>query len=449
MTDKLATFIANFQETRQFKAVLEPSSPQIGQPFKIKIYAQRPVGILSHYGVILSSTTESEPLKEEIIPLNGSPEYPVRQWVYHKLANNIVNVETRSLAYLAGGDIPENLTDDDIYAGSIDAKYYPFYVQIFEHQGIANPGECVLWAFDENGCFYDIRFTVSKAQTNDGQYSIVLEGHDRTITINKYAIRMFPADADIETFVSRGLLEELPNQLIEKTETINLNFADSVKTQFEISEFIEVNYEGSLFLDEDYNQVSASVWPENGVLKVSKKVTGAVTVRYKTLARMFNYTPPNGNWVQFFGGAKMVAHSKPKKTFQIFDIPLPSAEFFDKTVVARVYRELVIADKRYEMPTTFSESEISYASYPGADTSNLEVDSPKVEVNQVEIQWNGFNVNADEFQSPSWVFPTQAGTNFADIQWKIEEKIPPELEGSDLQQVQDKISEIKTKYGIV
>lgn len=413
MTDnKLATFTANFQETRQFKAVLEPSSPQIGQPFKIKIYAPRPVGILSHYGVILSSTTESEPLKEEIIPLNGSPEYPVRQWVYHKLANNIVNVETRSLAYLAGGDIPENLADDDRYIGSIDAKYYPFDVQIFEHQGIANPGDCILWAFDTNGCFYDIRVTVSKAQTDNGQYNIILEGHDRKLAPGiAYTVRMFTSDNHATPVTVKcypGTFDEIAQQSVWLKETVSFSGGKTAKARAYINSLATpINTDGFLFVDENYEFVTnPNIWLEDGELKSTKNLTGRVIIEYYATARLFNHTPDIAAF-NFWRWGTFLAFNKERRADAMFDI---ANEYENKKIedVIIVYRELVInshTNSPFEKPSNWPDGN----DYTGL--TPLESEKPELgvgAVNQIKMQTVSVqnNIPFPQFTGNDWTTPT-------------------------------------------
>ena len=131
--------------------------------------------------------------------------------------------------------------------------------------------------------------------------------------------------------------------------------------------------------------------------------------------------------------------------YEIPEMPFSSTE---QARIARVYREILVADKRYELPDTFSESAIAYTHYPSADVSELSSDTRKDELTQEELLWDGFTVQKRDRYTKDWCFPvTDHVAGFVGVVWKFSEEVPADL--ADNTRIADAIAALKLKYGIV
>jgi len=116
--------------------------------------------------------------------------------------------------------------------------------------------------------------------------------------------------------------------------------------------------------------------------------------------------------------------------------------------LARVYREILVADKRYELPETFTESAIAYTNYPDADVSELSTDTRKDELTQYELLWDGFMVQHRDRYTKDWCYPVVNDVaRFVGVVWKYSEEIPDELAGNS--EVLDAIAALKSSFNII
>lgn len=209
-----------------------------------------------------------------------------------------------------------------------------------------------------------------------------------------------------------------------------------------------VSSAGILF-DENDNLITPSFSVNSGLLECNADCTGTVIIEYNATVRLFEYTAEvinNGTGTK--AGVVWAYDENAPKNITTYEIPLNNFESTEQARFARVYREILVADKRYEMPTTFQGGNISYASYPGADVSELDADTRKDELTQEELLWDGFTVQNRDRYTKDWCYPVVDDVaGFLDVQWKFSEEIPQELVGNT--QLTDAITALKTKYGIV
>jgi len=215
-----------------------------------------------------------------------------------------------------------------------------------------------------------------------------------------------------------------------------------------------VSVSGVVF-DENNNEIGMPGFTVvNGQLKTSVECYGDLVVTYQALGDVYDYTAhtetPPGGGLLITTGVIMAIDLDAHGVAARYEVPAPTFSKDDKVLVARIYRELLIADKRYEMPTTFNSTTISYAHYPAANVSELDLDSVKIQKAQAEIWWNGVTAEPHDADTLiDWAYPTPHGSHFLDVKWQITESIPAGLSSSETADIQSKINALKSKYSIV
>lgn len=212
-----------------------------------------------------------------------------------------------------------------------------------------------------------------------------------------------------------------------------------------------ISFDG-IFFDENDNLVTPSFSvTASGMLECSIECNGTAIIEYYASVRLFEYdaeveTLPGG-WKVPHVGIIWAYDQNATKNVTTYEIPIMQYGSTEQVRFARVFRNVIAADKLYEMPTTFTEAEISYVSYPAADTSELEADMRLDEITQEELLWDGVNVQIRDRHNPDWNYPTVDDvTGFLDVQWQISVNIPDELAGNT--DITDAVAALQQKYGL-
>jgi len=247
--------------------------------------------------------------------------------------------------------------------------------------------------------------------------------------------------ATVGTITSKGGTSKLVSESVSVTKRL---------TQVGMVINSLVSYSGVLF-DENDNLVTPNFSVSNGMLLCAADCTGNVVIEYYATVHLFEYNAQidnmAGGGVNIKRGLVFAYDANAPKNITQYEIPENPFSATEQVRLARVYREILVADKRYEMPETLTDAQIAYAHYPSADVSELDVSTRKDELTQYELLWDGFNVQHRDRYTKDWCYPTtDSAQGFFGVVWKFSEEVPEELATN--QQVIDALAALKLKFGV-
>jgi len=274
--------------------------------------------------------------------------------------------------------------------------------------------------------------------------NIRIEGYQAIATC--YArFTVYPTGMAVRTAVGEVTYKEVIEKLVSESVSINGRLTPA-------SMFVKsiVSQNGILF-DENDNLIEPTFGIENGMLSTGTDCTGTLVIEYLTDVALYEYNakktiiPTVGAKIE--AGMVWAYDPNTPKNVVTYQIPLATLQSTEQRRFARVYREILVADKRYELPTTFTDNDITYTSYPTANTSELDTSTRKDELTQEELLWDGMTVQRRDRGAFDWCYPTADDvTGFLDVDWKLSVDIPDELTLNTV--VSAALAELKTKYGL-
>lgn len=465
---------------RGLKYVIEPETIYPGDVITIYIYDPDSYGLESpydglFYGRVIGLTNEE---LTDAVSFSGSvdvhSEFPVYVLENIVCQLGIVDETSRELIRLRGQNLNADIAivDYDLKAdfgvdvkphGTAKVLYSTFKAQIWKHSAFSEPGLAVLFARNLRTAEIElINLTISEIPALD-RTSITIEGHDRNLANGAYlshTFRVSPADNDILLRARNGTITELPGLLIPVDDSVSFSGSNEARAKHYISSLVyPLDVASGFFLDDKGVEITPNLWVSDGKIKSDVKISqGVISLTYLADFRMFNYFREQVGTVTKRGS--VVAYRQADQAMAVYHIPIPTDMGSPKQAVARIYRVTLAAEivdgvgssnGNYEMPTTFTNSAISYLSYPFADTSNLTTSAPKIEVDQSVVYWDGISCySTDNTGLENWAYPSPTATTaFADVKWEFSESMPADLDSFDTGQIQSEINRVKLKYGIV
>ncbi len=464
---------------RGLKYVIEPETIYPGDVITVSIYDVDSYDLESPYGGLfygrVIGLTNGELV--EAISFSGSAdvnsEFPVFALENIVCQLGIVDETSRELIRSRGQVLNEDIVivDADLKADfGVDVKphgtakvfYSTFKAQIWKHSAFSEPGAAVLFARNLRTEEIElINLTIAEIPALDTT-GIILEGHDRNLANGAYlshTFRLSPADNNILLRSRNGTITEIPGLLIPIDDSVSFSGSNEASAKHYISSLVyPLDVASGFFLDEEGFEISPSLWLSDGKIKSNVKISqGTISLTYLAAFRMFNYFREQDGTVTKRGS--VVAYRQADQAIAVYHIPIPTDMGSPKQAVARVYRVTLVAEivdgtgspnGNYEMPTTFTNSAISYLSYPGADTSNLTTSAPKIEVDQSVVYWDGISCwSTDNAGLENWAYPSpDAVTPFDDVKWEFSESLPSDVDSFDAGQIRSEIDRVRFKYGI-
>lgn len=274
--------------------------------------------------------------------------------------------------------------------------------------------------------------------------NIRIEGYQAIATC--YArFTVYPAGMTVKTAVGEVKYKEVIEKLV--SESVSINGRLTPASMF-VKEIVSQN--GILF-DENDNLIEPMFGIENGMLSTGTDCTGTLVIEYLTDVALYEYkakiTPILTGGANLEAGIVWAYDPNTPKNVVTYQIPLTPLQSTEQRRFARVYREILVADKRYEHPTTFDDTAISYASYPDANTSELDTSTRTDEMTQEELLWDGMSVQRRDRGAYDWCYPVgDHVAGFLDVAWKLSVDIPDELAQNTV--ISTALADLKTKYGL-